>query len=542
MAEYKFLAHLNLNGNEVQNASFQQLASAPSTPFEGQFYEDTTLHAFGAYINSEWVYFATKAELTAALALKQDNISFEENSPLSFGTGDNAAQLKIALSTAIAADGSAVNTKVATEKAVRDLHKDIPSETMILTNKTFDAEGTGNSLSNVKATNFKASALDLADQEAAANATIPSSARVDEKIAAAQLNAVRYRGTWAITAGTTTDMSGLASFLPVAKGDFFSVSGTGPVTISGVEYNPGDMLIANAKITASSGLVPTNFDKIDNTESTDLVRLNSTQTLTNKTIDADDNTISDLETDNFKSGVIQTTVRASGTATDTSLATEAAVRTAIDTASPHVDDATIEAYKAQVGDAYDTLRVKDGGIGIAKMASAALSLGATETQSNATLTSETKVGEMIVAERTATATLTGKTIDADDNTISDLTVSNFKSGTVVTSIGAATGTGAATDSELPTALAVRTLVDATAASGVHTYTEDNAAITPVSGQATWTITHGLAAGKMVQVEVFEKSTGETVMVNVKRTATTVVLSWNASANVSAETYTAVIIG
>ena len=90
MAEYKFLAHLNLNGNEIQNAKFQQLASAPEGA-EGRFYEDTTLHAFGAYINGEWVYFATKAELTAGLALKQNNISFETNSPLSFGTGDNAA-------------------------------------------------------------------------------------------------------------------------------------------------------------------------------------------------------------------------------------------------------------------------------------------------------------------------------------------------------------------------------------------------------------------------------------------------------------------
>lgn len=544
MAEYKFLAHLNLNGNEVQNASFQKLASAPSTPFEGQFYEDTTLHAFGAYINSEWVYFATKAELTAALALKQDNISFETNSPLSFGTGDNAAQLKIDVATTIAAAGSTSNSKVVSETAARTAINAVASDTMTFTNKTFDAEGEGNSLSNVKATNFKSSALDLADNEVAADATIPSSDRVDEKIAAAQLNAVRYRGTWAITAGTTADMSDLASFLPIAKGDFFSVSGTGPVTISGVEYNPGDMLIANAKITASSGLVPTNFDKIDNTESTDLVRLNSTQTLTNKTIDADNNNIVDLTLSNLKSGVLVTDL-SSAQSDDTTIASAKAVQTAINTATPHVDNATIEAYKAQVGDAYDTLRVKDGGIGIAKMEAAALSLGTSEQQSDATLTSEDKVGEMIVAERSETATLIGKTIDADDNTISDLEVDNFKSGVIVDStagIGPASGTGAATDTEIPTALAVRELVDATAGAGVHVYSEDNTALTPSGGQVTWTVTHGLNRGKLVQVEVFEKATGESVGVNVTRTATTVVLTWNASATVAAETYTVVVIG
>ena len=551
MAEYKFLAHLNLNGNEIQNATFQQLASAPSSPKEGQFYEDTTLHAFGAYINSEWVYFATKAELTAGLALKQDNLTFEENSPLSLDSTDTS-KLKIALSTEIAADGSAVNTKVATEKAVRDLHKGIPAETMTFTNKTFDAEGTGNSLSNVKATNFKSSALDLADQEAAANATLPSSARVDEKIAAAQLNALKYRGTWAITAGTTTDMSDLSSFLPIAKGDFFSVSGTGPVTIGGVEYNPGDMIIANAKITAAAGLVPTNFDKIDNTESTDLVRLNTTQTLTNKTIDADDNTISDLSMSNFKSTKIA--LGTSEAAADGVVPSQAKVGEMIAAAAPGVDDVTIELFdnSSATGGSDHDLRLKDGGITLPKFNANALSLGASETQANAELVSQTKVDEDIEAFRTATKTLTNKTIDlaksgtgAGNNVITNAQLGIFANGVVVdstTGIGPATGTGAASDSKVATEAAVRALVDSTASAGVHVYSEDNAALTPSSGQVTWTITHGLDRGKLVQVEVFEKATGETVGVNVKRTATTVVLTWNASANVAAETYTAVVIG
>lgn len=542
MAEYKFLAHLNLNGNEIQNAKFQQLASAPEGA-EGRFYEDTTLHAFGAYINGEWVYFATKAELVAGLAEKQDNLTFESGSPLSLDSSDSSL-LKIALSTDIAATGSAVDTKVASEKAVRDLYDEIPADPMTFTNKSFDAEGTGNSLTNVKATNFKASALDLADQEAAADATLPSSARVDEKIAAAQLNALKYRGTWAITAGTTSDMSDLASFLPIAKGDFFSVSGTGPVTISGVEYNPGDMIIANVKITAQSGLVPASFDKIDNTESTDLVRLNTTQTLTSKTIDADDNTISDLSMSNFKTSKIA--LGTSEAAADGVVPSQAKVEELIAAAAPGVDDVTIETYANTSGSGPDyNIRLKDGGITLPKFNANALSLGASETQANAELVSQTKVDEDIEAFRTATKTLTNKTIDADDNTISNLETDNFKSGVIVDStagIGPASGTGAATDTEIPTALAVRELVDATAGAGVHVYSEDNAAITPVSGQATWTITHGLNRGKLVQVEVFEKSTGETVMVNVARTATTVVLTWNASANVAAETYTAVIIG
>ena len=57
----------------------------------------------------------------------------------------------------------------------------------------------------------------------------------------------------------------------------------------------------------------------------------STSELKNKTIDADENTIKDLTTSNFKSGVIQTSVRDSETATDTNLVTEKAVRTELDT-------------------------------------------------------------------------------------------------------------------------------------------------------------------------------------------------------------------
>lgn len=72
------------------------------------------------------------------------------------------------------------------------------------------------------------------------------------------------------------------------------------------------------------------------------------------------------------------------------------------------------------------------------------------------------VNKVYTTVTTGEATLTNKTIDADDNTISDLTTTNFKSGTVVTSIGDAEGANAATNTELPTALAVRNAIDAVA--------------------------------------------------------------------------------
>lgn len=57
----KFLTHIDLAKNEIQNAVVANLASAPSSPSEGQIYYDTTLHQFGVRNNSAWVYLPSTA-------------------------------------------------------------------------------------------------------------------------------------------------------------------------------------------------------------------------------------------------------------------------------------------------------------------------------------------------------------------------------------------------------------------------------------------------------------------------------------------------
>lgn len=136
---------------------------------------------------------------------------------------------------------------------------------------------------------------------------------------------VIYQGTWDIT--SATDLSGIT--LPVSKGYMYLVTGTGPKTIDGIEWNAGDYLLVNDNV-AAGGSLSGKVEKIDNTESADIVRLNSTQTLTNKTIDADDNTIQDLTLSNMKTGVVQTSVRASSSASDSAIASEKAIRTELD--------------------------------------------------------------------------------------------------------------------------------------------------------------------------------------------------------------------
>ena len=294
-----------------------------------------------------------------------------------------------------------------------------------------------------------------------------TSGAVSSAIGTALVGGIIYRGTWDIT--SATDYSGIT--LPVKKGYLYYVIGTGPVTIGGIEWNAGDYLLVNDDV-ASGGSLTGKVEKIDNTESADIVRTAATQTLTNKTIDADDNTITDLTTSNLKSGVLQTTVRAESSASDTALASEKAVATAI----------------------------KD----------------------------------FITAS--STDTLTNKTFDANGtgNSISNIEVADFASGVVQTTVR---GTSSASDTALASEKAIATAL--TAKTGK--LTADNPALTLSSGQCTWTITNTLGTADVVCM-LYEISSNEVVWPDWTVTSSTITVKMNAAADISANTYRAVIIG
>ena len=351
MAVRKYCAHINLQQNELQNAVVQNLSTAPSNPKAGQEYFNTADHTKYVYNGTAWVDALSQGDYTFTNGVQENSRTVS----LKIATGGNAGNVTLTANTnglsASVADAS-TSAKGIIEIATDSEASTGTSETLAVNPKqlatkvtannaitagtgtvvTYDTKGLVTSSSNIGIDSGSSNYLSFSTSTykigANVDTTVTSSSTnlvtsgaVASAIGTALTGALIYQGTW--TATSQTDYSSIT--LPVKKGYMYAVSGS--ATVSGVEWNAGDYLVINKDIAAGFSITSSDVDKIDNTEASDIVRLNATQTLTNKTIDADDNTIKDLATSNFKSGVIVTTVGSTGS--DTSIATEKAVRSAI---------------------------------------------------------------------------------------------------------------------------------------------------------------------------------------------------------------------
>ena len=93
------------------------------------------------------------------------------------------------------------------------------------------------------------------------------------------------------------------------------------------------------------------------------------------------------------------------------------------------------------------------------------------------------------------------------------------------------GTALASEKAIATALAAKT----------GKLTSNNPALTASGGQCTWNITNSLGTADVV-VSIREISSGTEVYAEVIYTAQTITIKMNASANIAANTYKAIIIG
>lgn len=345
------LTDLNFSQNEAQNLVMQNLASAPANPKTGQHYFNTANSTEYVWNGTAWIDALSQGAYTFTNGVQESSrtVQLKLNTTGSSGLTTFSADtdgLKINVTEAstsakgiieIATDSEAstgtaedlaVNPKQLATKVTANAAITAGTGTVI----TYDAKGLVTSSSEIGVASGSANYLgfNTTTHEISANVdttvtdsstNLVTSGAVKSAINSALTGALIYQGTW--TATSQTDYSSIT--LPVQKGYMYLVSGT--ATIDGVEWNSGDYLIINKDIAAGGTITSADVDKVDNSESADLVRLNASQTLTNKTIDADDNTISDLTTSNFKSGVVVTTIGSTGS--DSAIPTEQAVREAI---------------------------------------------------------------------------------------------------------------------------------------------------------------------------------------------------------------------
>lgn len=119
--------------------------------------------------------------------------------------------------------------------------------------------------------------------------------------------------------------------LPVQAGDMFKIATK--FNVSRKRLFVGDFIIFNKEVTES--ITNSDFDIIRNVEDEDLVRLNDVQTLTNKTIDAENNTFRNIGLTNLKDGTV---VNSFDNASDTNVPTAKLVKDSIKSSEVLVED------------------------------------------------------------------------------------------------------------------------------------------------------------------------------------------------------------
>jgi hypothetical protein len=163
-----------------------------------------------------------------------------------------------------------------------------------------------------------------------------------------------------------------------------------------------------------------------------IVSENQSQTLTNKTIDVDNNTVSNIEVDNLKSGVLDTDLSSVSGSHDT-IPSAKAVKDYVDGQIDTIDQASEIIYSNATS-----------GLAATNVQTAIDEVEARVDSSDAHIAASTNVhglsGGAAVVGTTSSQALTNKTIDADSNTITNIDNNDIKASAAIDASKIADGT------------------------------------------------------------------------------------------------------
>jgi len=222
----KLVNSLDLSKNQILNAVLQNLATAPSTPLAGQIYFDTALGQFGHFNGSVWVYLSS---VTGNVS-KGANAGAINTLQVSAGA-DKTIQDFISAGGILKVSSTGV---VSIASAGTDYVTAISANSF--TNKTFDANGVGNSIVNLETADFAINVIDTDTTLSANSDTRLSSQKAVRAFIASQI------------AGVAKPMGGIdcstnPNYPAATVGDFYRVTVAGLIGgASGVNVEIGDQV------------------------------------------------------------------------------------------------------------------------------------------------------------------------------------------------------------------------------------------------------------------------------------------------------------
>lgn len=251
---------IDLTKHEFRNAVIQPLATDPASPVEGQVYYNTASKKLRQFNGTVWVEYGTGAgagDVTQSGGASSAAGKVKVSAAASKDIVDSSI-----VSALLKMDASSILTA-----AVLGTDYLTDASTNVLTNKTFDANGTGNTLSNVETADLASGVLNTSSTLSGATATqLPSALAVSQAIASAISGVARPMGG--------IDCSANPNYPAANVGEYYRVTVAGRIGgASGEVVEVGDELhcfvtsIAGtqAAVGANWTVVQTNVDQATTT-------------------------------------------------------------------------------------------------------------------------------------------------------------------------------------------------------------------------------------------------------------------------------------